>query len=131
MTDTELIAAFESTTLPAGRFTHETHVHVAWCYLRMLPLPEALARFVAALKRYADAHGATGKYHETITVAYMLLIAARMGEARDAGWTDFASSNPDLFTREPSALARYYSPEALRSDLARHTFVMPDRLGGS
>lgn len=50
MTDTELIAAFESAALPAGQFTHEAHVRVAWTYLCRAPLPDALAAFAAALK---------------------------------------------------------------------------------
>ena len=52
MTDEELIAAFESTALPAEQFSHATHVRVAWWYLRQSPLPTALGRFTAALRRF-------------------------------------------------------------------------------
>jgi hypothetical protein len=75
MQDDELVRAFESAELPAEQFSHAAHVRVAWCYLRRAPLPEALARFIASLQRFAAAHGASGKYHETVTVAYVLLIA--------------------------------------------------------
>ena len=131
MTDEELVAAFESTKLPAEQFSHEAHVRVAWCYLRHAPLPQALAHFSAALQRFADAKGAHGKYHETVTVAYMLVIADRLDGARDLPWTEFAAANPDLLARRPSVLATYYSEALLSSDRARRAFVMPDRLEGA
>jgi hypothetical protein len=128
MTDEELIAAFESTELPAEQFSHATHVRVAWWYLCHSPLPDALARFSQALRRFAESKGVPGKYHETITVAYMLLIAERLDGARELSWPQFAAANPDLLVRQPSVLARYYSDARLASDRARRVFVMPDRL---
>lgn len=127
MTDEQLVALFESTELPADHFTHGNHVRVAWWYLRHAPLPEALARFSAALQRFAAAKGAHGKYHETITVAYVLVIAERLDGARGLSWTEFAAANPDLLARHPSVLASYYSDALLASDRARRAFVMPDR----
>lgn len=127
MTDEQLVAAFESTELPADHFTHVNHVRVAWWYLRHSPLPHALARFVAALQGFARAKGAHGKYHETITVAYMLVIAERIDGARELSWPEFAAANPDLLARTPSILGSYYSDALLSSDRARRSFVMPDR----
>ena len=125
MTEAELIAAFEATTLPAEQFTHEAHVRVAWAYLRRAPLPDALVAFANGLKRYAAAKGAADKYHETVTVAWMLLIAERTGDSPDSVWAEFSRTNADLLQREPSPLARYYSPDVLSSERARRGFVMP------
>ena len=58
MTDDELIAAFETTELPAEQFSHEAHVLVAWWYLRTTALPEALKRSSTALRRFANSAGA-------------------------------------------------------------------------
>ena len=126
MTDEELVAAFEATALPADQFSHESHVRVAWWYLRSAPLPEALLRFATALQRFAAAKGAHGKYHETMTVMWMLIIADRLSAAPGSVWTEFAAANPDLFER-PSVLLRYYREETLASDRARRSFVMPDQ----
>jgi hypothetical protein len=128
MTDAQLVAAFESTDLPAEQFTHTNHVRVAWWYLRQSSLPEALLRFSTALRRFAEAKGASGKYHETITVAYMLIIAERLAGERNGSWKQFAAENPDLLVRSPSPLAVFYSSETLTSERARRTFVMPDRV---
>ena len=129
MTDDELVAAFESTELPKDEFTHVTHVRVAWWYLQESPLAAALLRFSTALQRYAAAKGAERKYHETITIAWMLIIADRLSTQSSLVWTEFAAANADLFER-PSPLMRWHSEETLTSDRARRSFVMPDLCGG-
>ena len=132
MTDNELMAAFESGKVPDGGFHHEQHVRVAWNYLKVHPLPEALARFCAALKGFALAQGAPALYHETITVSFVLLINERL--ARDeapASWDAFAAANPDLLSWQPSVLDRYYTRDTLDSAHARRVFVMPDRLAAT
>lgn len=126
MMDEELIRAFEEGRAPAGGFHHLQHVRVAWNYLRIHPLPEALGRFIAGLKRFALAQGAPNLYHETMTVAFVLLINERLDDTgRDAGWEAFAASHPDLLQWKPSVLDRYYDRETLDSPRARRVFVMP------
>jgi len=122
----ELVRRFEAGEAPEGGFHHAQHVQVAWHYLCRFPLPLALGRFAAALKRFAVAQRAP--YHETITTAYVLLINERLDRTAEPDWSRFALENPDLLTWKPSVLERYYTPETLWSDRARQTFVMPDRL---
>jgi hypothetical protein len=126
MNDEELVQAFEACTL--ADFPHEAHVRVAWCYLRQSPLLVALPRFRAALRRFAAAKGESRRYHETITVAFMLLIAERLEGSRDLAWPAFAARHPELLQRTPSILARFYSADVLASPPARDTFVFPDCL---
>lgn len=123
-----IVERFESCTLPSTEFHHEQHVFVAWSYLREMPLGEALHRFTRNLKRFATAAGTPSLYHETITWAYMILTNERMMRAPAATWDAFRAANADLLTWKPSILDRYYSPETLKSDLARSTFIFPDRV---
>lgn len=123
--DAEVVRLFEATTLTA--FPHEAHVRVAWWYLQHAPLPDAMGQFMRAIRRFAAAKGASAKYHETVTVAWVLLIAQRVGETPTLKWVDFAAHHADLFS-QPSPLERYYEPATLASDRARRGFVMPDRL---
>jgi hypothetical protein len=129
MTDGDLLQAFISTTLPADQFHHEQHVRVAWLFVRRHGMPAAIGEFSDAIKRFAAAKGAHGLYHETITWAFLLIIAERQAREPHEGWAAFAAANPDLMTWKPSVLERYYSKEFLMSDEARRSFVMPDRLG--
>jgi hypothetical protein len=124
-----LLDAFIDTTLPAGEFHHEQHVHVAWLFVREHGMPAAIGEFTAAIKRFAEAKGAHGLYHETITWAFLLLIAERQARTNAATWEEFAASHPELLVWKPSILEKYYSRKLLASDLARRTFLMPDRPG--
>jgi hypothetical protein len=132
MTEREFVTAFESASLPESAFHHRDHVRLAWIYLRESPAPAALEKFVGGLKRFAAAKGKTGLYHETITWAYLLLINERMERfGRQRPFEDFAAANQDLLVFRPSILESYYRAETLGSELARRTFLLPDRLASA
>ena len=124
----ELLRQFEDCSLPLDRFRHRVHIQIAFLYLRKYPALDVLRRFPEALKRYADAHGKTGLYHETITWAYILLIQERMQRAPQVQtWEEFAATNEDLLTWSGTILKQYYRNETLSSDLARKIFLFPDK----
>lgn len=132
MSEDELLSHFEAGREPPGGFHHREHVQAAWATLRREPLPAAIDRFREALRRYATAQGAARIYHETVTVAFLLLIHERMarGPARES-FARFAARNPDLFEARPSVLEAYYQTATLKSRLARRVFLMPDRLAAT
>lgn len=123
MRDRDFVEAFENCTLPSAEFPHRAHVRLAWLYLREGSLLDALPRFVEGLKRYAGSLGASGKYHETVTWAYIFLIHERMARAEHPTFDEFAAANDDLFN---GVLEQYYRRETLSSALARRTFLLPD-----
>jgi hypothetical protein len=126
MSDEELIQNFEQATLES--FHHADHVRVAFAYLCRYPAAAALEKFSTALRRFAEAQGKPKLYHETITWAYLLLIRERMARGSSAQtWDEFARENSDLLTWKPGILARYYRQETLASELARSTFIFPDK----
>ena len=120
--------AFEAGRMPPGGFPHPAHVRMAWIYLRRYPLETAIARFSSALRRFAAAQGEPGRYHETITAAYVVLIHDRLARTTAADWNTFAANHPDLLVWKPSVLDAHYSPDILWSDRARDTFLPPDRM---
>jgi len=123
------IDALESGTIDADAFDHEAHIYVAWLYLQRYPLYVASARFIAALQRLTRQLGIPGKYHETITWFFMLLIEERRCEQETDDWFSFQRDHADLFARgNNNILKRYYSSELLGSDRARQSFMLPDRL---
>jgi len=126
MNQQELFDSFVDTSLPADQFHHQQHVQVAWLFTRKYGMPAALEEFTAAIKRFADAKGKAGLYHETITWAFLLLISERQARNPASTWQDFEAANTDLLVWKPSILERYYSRDLLASDLARRTFLMPD-----
>jgi hypothetical protein len=128
MTSDELIKQFEDGVTPADTFHHRDHVRLAFEYLCRYSALEALERFSDALKRFAAAQHKAQLYHETITWAYLLLIRERVARAGHVQtWEEFAARNPDLLIWKGGVLTILYRQETLDSDLARHTFVLPDQ----
>jgi hypothetical protein len=132
MTDDEFMASFESGNLDAQSFHHADHVRMAFLYLRRYPALEALQRFSASLTGFAAAIGKPQLYHETITWAFLLLIRERLaraesGQRSEQTWTEFAAGNGDLLDWKDNVLKKYYRSETLSSDLARKTFLFPDK----
>ena len=121
------IDALEKGTLDAATFDHAAHVYAAWLYLEEFPLADAIARFSAALRRLTATLGVPGKYHETVTWFFMLLIAERRAAGDLDDWFAFRRNNADLFGNAGDVIGRYYSSELLASERARRSFVLPDR----
>ena len=129
MTDSDFLAALEG--LPDGfrssmqkDFTHAAHVRAAYLYLCRGSFGQAIDRMAATIRRYATSLGKPDRYHDTITVAFLALIRARICERGDGGgWAEFATANPDLLDR--GRLLRHYPPDQLQSPLARRVFVLP------
>jgi len=122
MTDDDLVRGFENAALEA--FPHRDHVRVAWWYVTHEPLLAAVARMRAGLQRFAAAKGKPDRYHETITIALMLLIADRRGDAGES-WEHFATRNPELLRWPCPLLTKLYPAEVLDSARAREVFVLP------
>jgi hypothetical protein len=132
MNEQQLIEDFEHGVLSVGSFHHADHVHLAFAYLQRQPVLSALEKFSAALRRFAAANHRPNLYNETITWAYLLLIHERMakldGSTEALRWETFALANPDLFIWKPGILSRYYSEALLQSELAKKTFLFPDKV---
>jgi hypothetical protein len=129
MSDEEFIAKFEDCSLGNESFHHSDHVKVAFLYLSRYPALEALQRFSTSLVRFATTHGKPGLYHETITWAFMLLIRERIARTgQQQTWTEFVACNGDLLSWKENILKKYYRDETLQSDLARSTFLFPDKI---
>jgi len=128
MNDDEFIASFENGTITSESFHHSDHVRMAFLYLNRYPALEALQRFSSSLMNFAAAKGKPGLYHETITWAFVFLIRERMARAGGRQtWSEFAAANSDLLNGEDNILKQYYRNETLSSDLARSSFLFPDR----
>jgi hypothetical protein len=125
MSDQALLRAFETCSLSPAAFRHRDHLFVAWTYLRDAPFGEAGQKFSTNLRRFAEHHGKTSLFHETITWAYLALIHERMHDAPSTDFADFAAKNADLFDHASGAIKRLYNEQTLASDRARRIFLLP------
>ena len=124
MTDDDFAEAFETGNLLPDEFDHRAHLRAAWCLLHRRPFREACIALRDGVRDIARRAGRPGLYHETITVAFMSIVAQRVASRPGLAWDDFIAAWPDLMDR--ALLSRWYGRETLESALARAIFVLPD-----
>jgi hypothetical protein len=120
--DEEFLARFEAHDLDG--FSHRDHLRMAFAYARRGGVPAAVDG-ARRLRGVAEAHGAPGKYHETITVAWARLVGGLASAHPSLEFSDLLAEHPELLRRD--LLSDYYSREVLFSDAARIDFLPPDR----
>ena len=127
--DAELVAQFEALAIAPAEFRHRDHVRLAAAMLRGSDFGDAAVRFRRALRRFAEAAGVPDKFHETLTWAYLAVIARRMAEDPAATSSHaLVTRHPDLVDHRGGAVARHYDIAAITaSPLARAVFVLPER----
>jgi hypothetical protein len=118
------LAQFIRGEVDPGTFPHREHVRMGFEMLRRHNFEEAALHYCGALRAMTARVGKPTAFHQTITIAFLALIAERMEAARHSDFPAFAGANPDLFDK--SALKRWYRPERLATDAARRTFLLPD-----
>ena len=123
--DREQLERFVRGELDAARFPHREHVRMAFEMLRRHDFAESVWLFSRALRAMTARAGKPQAFHQTITVAFLAVIAERMDRGGALEYAAFESANPDLFDK--GVLALWYRPEQLASELARRTFVLPER----
>jgi hypothetical protein len=110
--------------IPAAGFAHREHLRMAFEMLRRHDFAETVLQFSRSLRSMAQQAGKPEAFHQTMTIAFLALIAERM-EGRE--WQDFAAferANPQLMHKD--LLSRWYRPERLASERARRTFLLPE-----
>jgi hypothetical protein len=126
LTDAEFLRLFESATLPKKQWTHEAHLRMAYLYLRQTPNIDALLPCIRErIQAYNLAQSNKNGYHETITVAFLHIVQARMRSGNAQTFLVFKAENPGIF--QSTYLGRHYSEAILFAPEARLTFIPPDR----
>ena len=126
MTDVAFARASERGDITPAQFDHLAHVRVAWVYLHeSASVDEALARMRGAIRRFAAAADVPQKYHETITVLWMRLLADVKAGGASGELADVLQAHPALGDKDLPF--QYYSRELLLSEPARAGWVEPDR----
>ena len=126
MTDAEFLAAFENVTLSYAQWTHEAHVRMAFLYLRREDFENALPWVRERIGCYNRARGNPNGYNETITVAFLRVVADRLAQHEIApDFETFKATHPELL--DSRLLMRHYSKPVLLAEDAKARFVEPDR----
>jgi hypothetical protein len=111
--------------LDPRNFPHREHVRMAFEMLRRHDFAETALHYSRALRAMSARAGNPQAFHQTVTIAFLSLIAERMQECGGAADFDaLVRAHPELLDK--AALTRWYRPERLASEAARHTFLLPE-----
>jgi len=121
LSDDEFLEAFHTCRLEIAEFRHADHLRLAWIHLHRESFDEALRQVREGVQKFAIKHKVPHLYHETITVAWMRLLATH----HEASFEEFIAVNGAWLGKD--LLHRFWSPEVLMSDEARRAWLPPDR----
>jgi hypothetical protein len=79
--DDEFLEAFHSCRLRTSEFRHADHLRLAWLHLAREPFETALVSVRSGIQAFAKHYNLTGLYHETITTAWVHLLATHQKAA--------------------------------------------------
>jgi hypothetical protein len=121
-----VVRGLESGTTPAVDFPHRSHLTVATWYLANATVAEALEKMRASILNFLDHYGIEGKYNETITRFWLVLVARCL---QDIGPQHSAIECTNRVIEElgdSRLMFEYYSEELLWSEQAKNEWVEPD-----
>lgn len=122
--DLAFIRALESCRIQNAHFRHRDHLRAAWSYLQLEPLPRAAARMERTIRRFALHHRHAAKYHHTLTMAWIHLVAVHAAAHPEPTFDRFIAAQDRLLDK--SVVSRFYSDALLWSAHAREHWVEPD-----
>ena len=144
LSDEEFLRQFEACTLPYVHWTHRAHLRVAYLYVTRFGLDAAIPKVTAGIRAYNQSQNIvdtpTSGYHETMTVAWLYIVAAMLAQYGPTGAIspdappilgpdappsqEFLAAQTHL--QEKKLLRLFYSRERFMSPEAKYSFVPPD-----
>jgi len=127
---TAFLHAFEGCTLPKVEWTHSAHLLTGACYVHALGADAALATMRTNVRRYNESVGGqntdTSGYHETITVAWIKLLASLLTRTQPIERGAFVTHAVAHFAPQRDIFSRHYDFDLLKSTPARLGWIEPN-----
>jgi hypothetical protein len=127
----EFAGRFLAGTIPFEEWTHQAHLAVGMWHVNRYGTEEALARLRIGIQCLNEKHGTpnslTRGYHETITRAYVLLLAEFLKSCPPAvSLQERVACLLNSPVADKNLLFKFYSRETLLSARAKSEWVEPD-----
>jgi hypothetical protein len=105
-------------------FGHRQHVELTWRHLEDHDPASAQLLVAEAIRQVAAAHGAPGRFHATITGAWVRCVAVHRERWPADTFEGFIELNARLL--DSKLLEQHFTRQLLFSDAARSEIVEPD-----
>ena len=125
LADAQFVADFQNCTLPPALFSHEAHLRLAWLMIEKHG-DEADTIVSRMITNYVNHLGAVDKYHHTLTVAAVKIVAHFKAKSDTTNFQDFILQNPRLKTHFKELIHSHYSSAILKSAQSKTTYLRPD-----
>lgn len=132
-TDAEItvfLSAFERCTLPKAEWTHAAHLLTGACYVHAMGEEAATAAMRTNVSRFNESVGGknteTSGYHETVTVAWIKMLAALHARSKTLPREEFAALAVAHFAPQRDIFKRHYDFDLLQSTPARVGWIEPN-----
>ena len=122
--DDEFLAGFERADFAAHEFPHRAHLRMAYLYVRRLGATAAADRVAAGILHLAATHGHRAKYNETLSRAWVQVVALAMERTEAESFDALLAAHPALLDKH--LLLAHYSRSVLFGPQARERWVAPD-----
>lgn len=120
LSDDALLQAVRDCDYPIGDFRHLDHLRLGWILLHRMDAASAADEAATLIRSLGLHHGKGHAYHETITRAWMWLLATH----DEHSFEEFLSQNQNRISK--GLLNEFWSSEVLDSVEARSSWVDPD-----
>lgn len=124
LSDDVFLATFERAGFAAADFGHRAHLRMAYLYVTRLGAAAAEVRAAEGIRHLAAAHGHTALYHETLTLAWVRVVALAVARSGASSFAGLLAAHPQLLDNH--LLDAHWSREVLFSSRARAEWVPPD-----
>jgi hypothetical protein len=118
------LARFLQGEVDARHFPHREHLRMAFEMLRRHDFAESVYLYSQALRLLTARAGRPEAFNQTVTVAFLSLVAERMQGSDPQDFAALEHAHPELLDRD--LLRRWYRPERLAQGAARRSFLLPE-----
>jgi hypothetical protein len=122
--DCSELERFARGEIDAAAFPHREHVRMACEMLKRHDFATTVQRYSQALRVMSARAGKPEAFNQTVTVAFLSLIAEHVQGADALDFAALVRAHPELLDKR--VLTRWYRAERLASEAARRTFLLPD-----
>jgi hypothetical protein len=122
--DCPALARFLRGDVDAHQFAHREHLRMAFEMLRRHDFAESVYLYSQALRLMTSRAGRPEVFNQTVTIAFLSLVAERMHMSAPEDFAALERHHPELLDR--AVLGRWYRPERLALSVARRCFLLPE-----